>query len=76
MGTIRGRCFKCGDDQELVKGSPRVVLHALMQLASPVEVEVPIRCTNCGREVGSNVQIVATNKEVSRPSRMDDQPLR
>ena len=71
---MRGRCFKCGDNQELVKDSARVVLHALTQLASPVEIEVPIRCTNCGREVGANVQFVATNKEVSRPSRMDPQP--
>ena len=71
---MRGRCFKCGDDQELVKDSARVVRHALPQLASPVEIEVPIRCTNCGREVGANVQFVVTNKEVSRLSRMDPQP--
>ena len=71
---MKGRCVKCGDDQELVKDSPRVVLHALTQLASPIEIEVPIRCTNCGREVGANVQFVATNKKVARLSRMDDQP--
>ena len=71
---MRGRCFKCGDDQELVKDSPRGVLHALTQLASPVEIEVPFRCTNCGREVGANVQFVATNKNVRPPSRMDGQP--
>lgn len=70
---MKGRCFKCGDDQELVKDSPRVVVHALTQLASPVEIEVPIRCTNCGRNVGANVQFVATNRNVSRPSRMDPQ---
>ena len=71
---MRGRCFKCGDDQELVRDSPRQVLHALTQLASPLEIEVPIRCTNCGREVGANVQFVATNKNVHQPSRMDEQP--
>ena len=71
---MRGRCFKCGDDQELVKDSPRVVQHALAQLGSPVEIEVPIRCTHCGRKVGANVQFVATNKKVARLFRMDDQP--
>ena len=71
---MRGRCSKCGDDQELVSGSPQRVLHALTQLASPLEIEVPIQCTNCGHEVGANVQFVATNKKVARPSRMDGQP--
>ena len=71
---MRGRCFKCGDDQELVQDPPRVVLHALAQLASPVEIEIPIRCTNCGREVSANIRFVATNKKVARPSRTDDRP--
>ena len=71
---MRGRCLKCGDDQELAKDSPRVVQHALPQLASPVEIEVPIRCTNCGHEVSTNIRFVATNKKVARASRMDDQP--
>ena len=71
---MRGRCSRCGDDQKLVRDSPREVLHALTQLASPLEITVPIRCTKCGREVGGNVQFVATNRRVGRPSRMDDQP--
>ena len=70
---MRGRCFNCGDDQELVKDAPRVVLHALAQLASPLEIEVPIRCTNCGRKVGANVQFVVTNKRAPQPSQMDGQ---
>ena len=71
---MRGRCFKCGDDQELVKDPQRVVLHALAQLASPVEIVVPIRCTNCGQEVSANIRILATNKKAPRPCRMDGQP--
>ena len=71
---MRGRCFKCGDDQELVRDPPRVVLHALPQLCSPLEITVPIRCTRCGREVSTNVQFAATNKRVQRPSRIDEQP--
>ena len=71
---MRGRCFKCGDDQELVKDPHRVVLHALAQLAFPVEIEVPIRCTNCGQEVSANIRFAATNRKVPRPCRMDDQP--
>ena len=71
---MRRRCFKCGDDQELVRDPPRVVLHALPQLCSPLEITVPIRCTRCGREVSTNVQFAATNKRVQRPSRIDEQP--
>ena len=29
MGTMKSRCVKCGDDHELMKDSPRVVLHAV-----------------------------------------------
>ena len=71
---MRGRCFKCGDDQELVRDSPRAVLHALTQLGSPLEITVPIRCTRCGREVRAEVRFAAMNKRVERSSRMDDQP--
>ena len=71
---MRGRCFKCGDDQEVVRDSPRVVLHALTQLGSPLEITVPIRCKRCGREVSTNVQFATTNKRVQRPPTTDDQP--
>ena len=71
---MRGRCLTCGDDQELVNDSPRGVLHALAQLGSPLEITVPIRCTKCGSEVGTNIRFTPTNKRVPRPSRTADQP--
>ena len=60
---MRGKCPNCRTEQELAKDPPRVVLHALPRLASPVEIEVPHRCTNCGREVGGSFQFAATNKK-------------
>ena len=71
---MRGRCLTCGDDQELVSGSPHVMLHALKQVGSPLEIKVPIRCAKCGREVRTQVRFTPTNKRVPRPSRMADQP--
>lgn len=71
---MRGRCLKCGDDQELEEGPPRVTLHALEQLAAPVEIEVPRRCMTCGREVGSNVQFVSTGRTPPRPPRTEGRP--
>ena len=71
---MRGRCYNCRTERELVKDPPRVVLHALPQLASPVEIEVPHRCRKCGRVVGSTVQFTATNKKVVPPSGIGDQP--
>ena len=68
---MRGRCFKCGDDQELMRDSPREVLHALTQLASPLEIKVPIRCTKCGREVGANQMRSVTVHVVSKRSAAD-----
>lgn len=58
----------------MVEGPPRVVLHALPQLASPVEIEVPHRCTKCGRKVGGTVQFTPTNKKVVLPPGMEGQP--
>ena len=49
------------------------MLHALPHLNSPIEVSVPIMCSNCGREVGSNVRFAATNKRVSPMESMQDQ---
>ena len=71
---MKGRCFKCGDDQEFVQDSPQMVRHALTQLSSPVEIRVPIRCTNCGREVSARIEFVPTNERVSQPTQMDGQP--
>ena len=71
---MRGKCPNCRTEQELAKGPPRVVLHALPQLATPVEIEVSHRCTNCGREVGGSFQFAATNKKVVLPPPMEGQP--
>ena len=62
---MRGRCYNCRTEQEQFSGEPRVLLHALPHLNSPMEVSVPFMCANCGREVGSNVRFVPTNKRVS-----------
>ena len=53
---------------------PRVVQHALAQLAWPVEIVAATRCKNCGQEVRANIQFVATGKTAPRPRRMDSQP--
>ena len=71
---MRGRCYNCRTERELVKDPPRMVLHALPQLASPVEIEVPHRCRKCGRVVGGTVRFTATNKKVVPPSGIGDQP--
>ena len=71
---MRRKCPNCRTEQEIVEDPPRVVLHALPQLASPVEIEVPHRCTKCGREVGGSVQFTATNKKVVLPAGVEGQP--
>ena len=72
--AMRGKCPNCRTEQELAKDPPRVVLHALPQLATPVEIEVSHRCMNCGREVGGSFQFAATNKKVVLPPAMEGQP--
>ena len=62
--AMRRKCPNCRTEQEIVEGPPRAVLHALPQLASPLEIEVPHRCTKCGRKVGASVQFATTNKKV------------
>ena len=57
---MRKRCHKCGDDQEVVKNAQRVLRHALPQLKSPVEIEVPFTCANCGSEVSSTIRYLST----------------
>ena len=52
---MREKCFKCGDDQDLLEGAPRVLRHALPQLKSPIEIEVPLICANYGIEIRSSI---------------------
>ena len=70
---MRRKCPNCRTEQEIVEDPPRVVIHALPQLASPVEIEVPHRCTKCGRKVGGSVQFAPTNKKVVVPPEMEGQ---
>ena len=71
---MRRRCYKCGDDQELVENTPRVLFHALPQLKSPVQIETSFTCPNCGREVCSNFRYVATDKQRVRFKATQGQP--
>ena len=64
---MRKRCPKCGNDDELVENSPRVLLHALPQLSSPIEVEVPFTCAACGHEVSTTFRFRATGAQDPRP---------
>ena len=59
---MRGSCYNCRSEQDLSANPPRVLLHALPQLGSPLEVDVPFTCTTCGREVGNNIRFESTNK--------------
>ena len=71
---MRGKCPYCRTEQELANEPPRVVLHALPQLASPAEVKVSHRCTNCGRKVGDSFQFTATHKPVVLSPAIEGQP--
>ena len=71
---MRGRCYKCGDDQELVEAPPRQFLHAIPQLNSPVEIEVPTLCANCGHEVSTRVWFVPTSTSKFRSAQTPDRP--
>ena len=71
---MKGKCPRCREDQALVAQAPCVVLHALPQLKSPLEVTVPFTCPNCGCEVSSNIRFVATDKRVVSSGLMSGQP--
>ena len=71
---MREKCHKCGDDQDLVEGAPRVLRHALPRLKSPVEVEVTFTCANCGSEVRRNIQLVPTDQRSVQAGTTQGQP--
>ena len=70
---MRGKCPSCRNEQELIEETPRVLLHALTQLNYPVEIKIPINCTNCGREVQSKIYFAKGNKCVSPSQYMQSQ---
>ena len=71
---MTGRCPRCGGNHELVQGERRVLLHALPQLKSPVEIVDPLQCANCGCEVRSTIRLAATNKRIVRSGPSPGQP--
>ena len=70
---MRRRCYNCRAEREVIEEAPRILLHALPQLNYPVEVKVPFKCANCGREIGSSIRFAATHKRVF-PSRSTQSP--
>ena len=62
---MRGRCHKCGVEQELIAGPQRRTLHVLAQLRMPLEIVDPFSCPDCGCEVRSNFRFVPTDKYVA-----------
>ena len=60
-------CPRCGNEQQLVEGAPRVLLHALPELRSPAEVTVPFTCPMCGCEVRTSFRYVPTDRTVAPP---------
>ena len=71
---MRKKCSKCGNDQELVENTPHVLRHALPQLKSPVMVEVPFTCANCGHQVSWTVRYIVTDNRIVRPGVMKRYP--
>ena len=71
---MRGRCPRCGGEQELLSRPPRVLLHALPELRSPVEIVEPFACANCGYEVRTTVRYVSTDRPVGPPGTPENRP--
>ena len=71
---MRGRCPRCGGEQELLSRPPRVLLHALPELRSPVEIVEPFACANCGCEVQTTVRYVSTDRPVGPPGTPENRP--
>ena len=61
---MEGKCQQCGR-QELLPGKVRVYCHTVAALGSPVQVERPHVCPNCGREIRAEMSYVT-----GRPSRV------
>ena len=64
---MRKRCPRCGGEQELRSRPPRMLLHALPELRSPIEIVEPFACANCGCEVQTTVRYASTDSPVGPP---------
>ena len=62
--SMRQRCPTCGEDQELVANPRRLVLYALPELRSPLEIVDPFACSTCGQEISRTVRFVSTDRRV------------
>ena len=71
---MRGRCPRCGGEQELLSRPRRVLLHALPELRSLVEIVDPLACANCGCEVRTTFRFVSTDRPVGPPGTPENQP--
>ncbi|MYB05009.1 MAG: hypothetical protein F4Y24_01520 [Gemmatimonadetes bacterium] len=49
-----GNCHQCGR-QEFLPGPIRIFFHTVTALGSPVQVERPFTCANCGQEIQTEV---------------------
>ena len=71
---MRGRCPRCGGEQELLSRPRRVLLHALPELRSPAEIVDPLACANCGCEVRTTFRYVSTDRPVGPPGTPENRP--
>ena len=51
-----------------------MLLHALPELRSPVEIVEPFACANCGYEVRTTVRYVSTDRPVGPPGTPENRP--
>ena len=72
---MKKRCPKCGIDKELVENPPRVLRHALPQLGSPLQRDVPFTCETCGLEVYTTLSYSPTGTQDHRPGTVQGQRL-
>ena len=71
---MRRRCPKCGEERELVANPRRVVLHALPELRSPLEIVEPFACPTCGQEVSHTIRFASTDRSVELSGSPQHQP--
>ena len=74
LKRMRERCPRCGGGQELLSKPPRVLLHALPELRSPIEIVEPFACANCGFEFRTTVRYVSTDRPIEPPGTPENRP--
>lgn len=62
--TIEKKCPTCGDERELVPNPRRLILHALPELRSPLEIVEPLSCSTCGNEISQTIRYVSTDRRI------------